>query len=43
MLAGPQLGVAVAVAIALQNIPEGLAVAAPVYAATGSKGKALAR
>ena len=29
-----------AVAIAIHNIPEGVAVSAPVYAATGSRGKA---
>jgi ZIP family zinc transporter len=35
-----RLGLAVAVAIALHNIPEGLAVSVPVYAATGSRSKA---
>jgi len=39
-LSDPQLGIAIAVAIAFHNIPEGLAVSAPVYAATGSRGKA---
>ncbi|WP_332106163.1 ZIP family metal transporter [Gulosibacter sp. GYB002] len=37
----PEIGVAVAVAIAIHNIPEGLAVAVPVYQATGSRRKAL--
>jgi ZIP family zinc transporter len=36
-----KLGVAIAIAIALHNIPEGIAVATPVYFATGSKLKAL--
>jgi ZIP family zinc transporter len=39
-LSDPQMGIAIAVAIAFHNIPEGLAVSAPVYAATGSRGKA---
>ncbi len=39
-LSDPQLGIAIAIAIAFHNIPEGLAVSAPVYAATGSRGKA---
>jgi ZIP family zinc transporter len=34
------LGLAIAVAIAIHNIPEGLAISAPVYAATGSRAKA---
>jgi len=37
----PALGIAIAIAIMLHNIPEGIAVSAPVYAATGSRGKAL--
>jgi ZIP family zinc transporter len=39
-LSDPQMGIAIAIAIAFHNIPEGLAVSAPVYAATGSRGKA---
>ena len=35
------LGIAIAIAIALHNIPEGLGVSAPIYAATGSRAKAL--
>jgi len=35
-----RLGIAIAVAIAIHNIPEGLAVSAPIYKATGSKKKA---
>lgn len=31
------LGIAIAVAVAIHSIPEGLAVAAPIYAATGSR------
>jgi ZIP family zinc transporter len=31
------MGFGIALAVALHNIPEGLAVAGPVYAATGSK------
>jgi ZIP family zinc transporter len=34
------MGVAIAVAIAIHNIPEGIAVSVPVYYATGSKKKA---
>lgn len=34
-------GVAVTLAIALHNIPEGMAVASPIYASTGSKWQAL--
>jgi ZIP family zinc transporter len=37
----PTLGIAIAIAIGLHNIPEGIAVSAPVYAATGSRTKAL--
>ncbi len=39
-LSDPQLGIAIAIAISIHNIPEGLAVSAPVYAATGSRGRA---
>lgn len=39
-LANPQLGLPIAVAIAIHNIPEGIAVAVPVYFATGDKKKA---
>jgi ZIP family zinc transporter len=35
------IGVSVAVAIALHNIPEGIAVALPIYHATGKKRKAI--
>lgn len=35
------LGVALALAIGLHNIPEGMAIAVPIYAATGSRRKAL--
>ena len=34
------VGIAIAVAIALHNIPEGIAVSVPVYYATGSRRKA---
>jgi len=35
-----RVGIAIAIAIAIHNIPEGLAVSAPIYAATGSRRKA---
>ena len=35
-----QLGIAIAFAVAVHNIPEGLAVSAPIYAVTGSRSKA---
>ncbi len=35
-----ELGIAIAIAIGIHNIPEGIAVAAPIAAATGSRGKA---
>lgn len=38
----PSVGVMVGVAMALHKIPEGCAIAAPIYAATGSKLRALA-
>jgi len=34
------LGMAIAVAVAVHNIPEGLAISAPIYAASGSRKKA---
>ena len=34
------LGLAIALAIAIHNIPEGLAISVPVYVATGSRRKA---
>ena len=37
----PALGIAPAVAIAIHNIPEGIAVAVPIRFSTGSKWKAL--
>lgn len=37
----PKLGVVLAISIALHNIPEGIAVATPVYFATGSRYKGL--
>lgn len=36
-----ELGMGIALAVAIHNLPEGLVVAGPVYAATGSKIKAL--
>jgi len=36
----PTLGISIAVAIAIHNIPEGLAISVPVYYATKSKKKA---
>ena len=39
-LSEPRLGIGIAIAIAIHNIPEGLAVSAPVYYATGSRSKA---
>ena len=39
-LADPKVGVVLAVAIAIHNIPEGLCVALPIYYATGRKWKA---
>ncbi len=38
----PALGAAIAVAIAIHNIPEGVCVAMPIYYATGSRLKAFA-
>jgi ZIP family zinc transporter len=40
-LTNPELGISIAVAIAIHNIPEGLAISVPVYYATKSKKKAL--
>jgi len=39
-LSEPELGIAIAVAIAIHNIPEGIAVSVPIYYATGSRKKA---
>ena len=39
-IANPRLGGSVGLAIAIHNIPEGLAIAAPVYYATGSRRQA---
>jgi ZIP family zinc transporter len=36
-----EFGPVMALAVAVHNIPEGLIVAAPIFAATGSRGKAL--
>lgn len=40
MLESPRTGILVAAAIAISNIPEGMAVAAPVYSATGDRWRA---
>ena len=37
----PEVGLAIAAAIAIQNIPEGIAVAAPIHDATGSRVRAV--
>jgi ZIP family zinc transporter len=39
-LQDPTLGVAIAVAIALHNIPEGISVSVPIFYATGNRKKA---
>lgn len=39
-LQDPSLGVAIAIAIALHNIPEGISVSVPIFYATGSRKKA---
>jgi ZIP family zinc transporter len=39
-LADPSLGVSIAIAIAIHNIPEGISVSVPIYFATGSRTKA---
>jgi ZIP family zinc transporter len=36
----PKLGIAIAIAIAIHNIPEGIAVSVPIYFATGNRKKA---
>lgn len=38
-MADPALGVSIAIAIAIHNIPEGIAIAVPLYAGTGDKKK----
>ena len=35
----PKLGMAIALAIAIHNIPEGIAVSIPIYYSTGSRRK----
>ena len=37
----PEVGMAIAVAIAIHNIPEGIAIAAPIHEATGSRLRAI--
>ena len=37
----PQAGISIAIAVAIHNIPEGIAVAIPIYYATNSRGKAI--
>lgn len=37
----PKLGLTIAIAIAIYNIPEGMTVAIPIYYSTGSKKKAI--
>ena len=39
-LTDPSLGISIAIAIALHNIPEGVAVSVPIYFATKSRSKA---
>ncbi len=39
-MADTSLGISIAIAIAIHNIPEGIAVSTPVYNATGSRKKA---
>lgn len=39
-LQDPHLGIAIAIAIAIHNIPEGIATSVPIYYATGSRKKA---
>ena len=39
-LSDPNLGIAIAIAIAIHNIPEGIAVSIPIYYATGNRKKA---
>lgn len=41
VLEDPSVGVSVAVAIAIHNIPEGICVAMPIYYASGSRTKAV--
>ena len=33
----PNLGIAIAIAVAIHNVPEGIAVAVPIYYATGNR------
>ena len=35
------LGISLAIAIAMHNIPEGISISVPIYYSTGSKGKAI--